>query len=168
MLTVPQLIDMALKSCAGFDCYRGPQGRVRFAKDQNSLVKAIMRFGYVCHQRGWDFDAAEIVTPIMNVIRSVKDREKEIRIYLPIYLERAIDMHVRMKAEEYNACAKSKKIVVSVVTRAIHGTTKVEAIREPSHTELCAAAYGDRKHVIRQNLKRAKAAPRKIEQPMLL
>ena len=150
-LTVPALIDLVLESCAAFERYQGPAGKRAFLRDQNQLIKAIARFGYVCHQRGWEFSADEIVDPILKVVSSLRGREDEIKMWFPRYLECAIDRHVRLKAENYNALAKSKRAVPRLVAKAIEGTTAVVAIREPSHTELLAAAYGDKRKTIKVN-----------------
>jgi len=150
-MTVPALIDRVLGVCQTFERYRGAPGRVRFFRERNSLVKAISRFGYVCHQRGWNFTADEIVKPILDVVISVRGREEEIKTYLPIYLQAAIDKHVRLKAEEYNAAAKAKKSVPAFVKKIVEGTTQVTAVREPTHTEILAHLHIHQRKTIKTN-----------------
>jgi len=159
-ITIFRLLEIALGACETFERYRGDLGKLRFLRERNSLVKAVSRFGYECHRRGWDFSAEEIVNPILEVIRSIRGRESEIKTWLPIYLERAIDRHVRIKSEEYSAAAKAKKSPAYLVPKIV-GTTQQVVIREPTQMECLAAAYGDKKTTIRKNLRKAKAATAK-------
>jgi hypothetical protein len=167
-MTIPQLIDKSLRACEGFERYQGDTGKLRFIRERNPLIKAIMRFGYECHQRGWDFSAEEIIAPIQVVIQCAKDREfeREIKGWLPVYLEGAIDRHIRLKAEEYNAKAKEHKSAKYIVAKAMAGIKAVEAIREPTQCEMQAAAY---KNLQRDTKKHARAAhARKDGQAQLL
>ena len=168
-LTVEHLIDTALRACQTFQRYQGDHGKIRFLRERNSLLKAIARFGHICHQRGWDFTAEEILPTIMQVIISVRGREDEIRAWLPRYLECAIDKHVRLKADDYAAKAKARKTIPALTTKVIAGTQRVEAIREPTHMEILAMAYGDKGKTIRANLKKSKQkpapAPAQAQQP---
>jgi hypothetical protein len=161
-LTIPKLIEIALGACSRFKRYQGDVGRIRFAREQNSLIKAIARFGHVATQRGWNFDASEVINPILEVIRSLQGRESEIKTWLPQYLECAIDRHIRMRAEEYSEAAKIKKTTGVLVKEATIGM-QVVVERQVSHMEVLAAAYGDRHQVIQQHIHaaRVRAASKK-------
>lgn len=110
-----------------------------FFRDQRHLKQAIARYGHACHQRGWEFDVPFVRGEIMRVLLVVK--RQEITGYLPVYLQSAIDQHVREHAEELNAEAKA------IRTKAAKELAKVrvapELPRQPSATELLALLYKD-------------------------
>jgi len=91
-----------------------------YHRDEQALVKAIARYGHECHRRGWEFEPLEIQKDVIKVIRTMLDRADEIQ-YLPIYLEGAIDRHIRLRAEELSAKAKAKKTVPALVAKKLDG-----------------------------------------------
>jgi hypothetical protein len=137
-MTVPELIDLVLGSISG----QFYADHVRsFLRDKRALTKAIARYGYECHQRGWEFDSKHILQAIMRLLQEIKRSDADID-YLPTYLDGAVKRHIGQRAEELSAKAKSVKPKVAQIVR---NTQAVQAIREPSATEILAAVYKDLK-----------------------
>jgi hypothetical protein len=89
-------------------------------RDERQLTKAIARYGYECHQRGWEFEPMEIQRDIIRLLFKMSEQQEGIK-YLPVYLEAAIDKHIRTRAEELSALAKAKKSVPALVAKRVNG-----------------------------------------------
>lgn len=149
-MSIPELIDLILASIRNqfyADDIRS------FKRDERALTKAISRYGYECHQRGWDFETNHILHALLKLLNDIKRSGADIR-YLPTYLDGAVKRHIGQRAEELSALAKSiPKNIAKIVKR----TQKVEAVREPSATEILATVYRD--------LKRRKPRPKSKPAP---
>jgi hypothetical protein len=129
-----------------------------FLRDQTALMKAISRYGYECHQRGWEFDVPHLRTELFGLLNSIRKNKTDFE-YLPVYLNAVIGRHIGQRAEELSAQAKSvPRKVAKIVTDA--QTKIVSAVREPSATEIMAILHRDTK-------KRGKARPKPEAQPQL-
>jgi hypothetical protein len=137
-MSIPELITLVLDSIRN-QFY--PDRLRDFKRDERALTKAIARYGYECHQRGWDFDSRHILSAIMKLLQEIKRSGADIR-YLPTYLDGTVKRHVGQRAEELSAKAKSVK---PNVAKIVATTRRVEAIREPSATEILATVYKDLK-----------------------
>jgi hypothetical protein len=150
-MTVPELIDQVLQSIAR-DFYG--EDRVReFMRDRLALTRAVARYGYTCTQRGWSFDVPHILKEVMTVLISMRDKQAAIH-WLPKYLEGAIDRHIRQRAEELSALAKTRDR--QNITKKVQTLTKVEAVREQSATEILSTLYKD----LKRSSRRQKAVPK--------
>jgi hypothetical protein len=148
-MSVPELINAVLNAIR-LVFYRD---RIReFKRDERALMKAIARYGYECDRRGWNFKPEDIQTELVNLLNSVWKNRAEIK-YLPLYLEGAVDRHIRQRADELNAQAKK----LSTVTRRAIGNLEVKDVREQTTVEVLATLYKD--------LKRQKRAKRKPATP---
>ncbi|MGN6385729.1 MAG: hypothetical protein ACTHMT_05760 [Verrucomicrobiota bacterium] len=139
-MTIPELITLVLESIRN-QFYTGGRNCEfsDFLRDKRALTKAISRYGYECHQRGWEFDSKHILGEIMKLLQEIKRSGADIR-YLPTYLDGAVKRHIGQRAEELSAKAKS---IPRNVAKIVAGTRKVEAVREPSATEILATVYKD-------------------------
>jgi hypothetical protein len=137
-MTIPELISFVLGSIRN-QFY--PDAARDFKRDERSLTKAISRYGYECHQRGWEFNTQHILESIMKLLQEIKRSGADVR-YLPTYLDGAIKRHIGQRAEELSAKAKS---VQRATAKIIRTTERVEVIREPSATEILATVYKDLK-----------------------
>lgn len=126
-----------------------------FLRDERQLTKAIARYGHECAQRGWHFEPQFIQDDLLKLLNEIKRTGADIG-YLPVYLEGAVDRHVRQRAEELNAKAKAQRIP-GAITKVLHGVEVVEAVRERTQTEVLAEVYqqlAQRKRQHRAALKR--------------
>ena len=123
-----------------------------YFRDERALKGAISRYGYICHDRGWEFDAPFVLSEIINVVQVVK--RQQVSGYLPVYLQAAIDRHCRERAEELSAKAKD----IRRNAEKSLGKMRVMpegAVRQPSATELLALLHQD----IKRATKARKAKP---------
>lgn len=138
-MNVPELISDVLRRIQSTDWYHG---RVReFARDRNALQRAIARYGYACNERGWQFEPEEIHRDLVGLLRDIVNKGADIR-YFPIYLENAVDRHIRQRAEELNDRAKRAKRPAAVTARVVSGTEVVRVI-EPTAVQLLDTLYRD-------------------------
>ncbi len=115
--------------------------RVReYMRDERALMKAIARYGYECERRHWQFQVDHIRRDIAEVLRSMREKQAAIQ-YLPVYLEGAIDRHIRLHAEELSRAAKD----ITKVTRRAVNTVASVAVVEKTAVETLAALYTDLK-----------------------
>lgn len=150
-MTVPELIDDVLRRIRSTDYYHG---RVReFARDQRALMKAISRYGYACNERGWQFAPHDILTDLVGLLREIVNKGADIK-YFPLYLESAVDKHIRQRAEELNARAKSNRLPAALVPKIVNGTAVVKVI-EKSAVEVLDQLYRD----LRSRKKSKRSAP---------
>jgi hypothetical protein len=160
-MTVPELIADLLRRIRSLDQY---QDRPReFRRDERALTKAIARYGYACNERGWQFQPNEILGDLVALLRQIVEQNADIG-YFPVYLEGAIDKHIRVRAEELNARAKAAKRPSAVARQIIQGTQVVRVI-EPTAVELLDTIYRDLK--ARRKIARP-ARPRRTSQGELL
>lgn len=137
-MTIPELITLVLNAIRN----QFYADKVRdFMRDERALTKAISRYGYECHQRGWEFDSKFILRALMDLLNEIKRSSADFR-YLPVYLDGAVKRHIGQRAEELSAAAKSTP---KNVARLVKGVQTVEAVREASATEILAAVYKDLK-----------------------
>ncbi len=113
-----------------------------FYRDKRNLTKAICRYGYVCSQRGWEFQAHEVTGAILNVLIRIDAKEAE---YLPVFLEACIDRHVRQRSEEISEQAKAlayKKSMAKAMG-VMEKSIVPDSVRiiEKSDTEIMATMY---------------------------
>lgn len=140
-MTVPELIEDLLRRIRYTEWYHG---RVReFARDRRALTKAISRYGYACKAKEWHFQPEDILRDILSVLRSIVETNADIA-YFPVYLEGAIDKHIRQRAEELNERAKAAKSTPAL-TRKIVDAQQVVRILEPTAVELLDKLYRDLK-----------------------
>lgn len=110
-----------------------------YCRDERALLKSISRYGHECVRRGWFFDARAIKSELVTLLRSMA-KTKAHPEYLPIYLEAAVDSHVRVRAEELSESAKRIAPKVSKIVRTTQGVVAVVA---PSDAEVLATVYRD-------------------------
>lgn len=135
-----------------------------FLRDERQLTKAIARYGHECAQRGWHFEPQFMQDDILKLLNEIKRTGAEIG-YLPVYLEGAVDRHIRQRAEELNAKAKANK-VPHAVQRVVNELGKVEAVRERTQTEVLAEVYQQLAQRKRQHRAALKRQPKAREQDL--
>ena len=136
-MNTSDLIDSVLRSIA----HSFYEGRPRdFFRDQTALTRAIARYGYECNARNWQFSPHEIRSELLEILRSMRERRAKIS-YLPIYLEGAVDRHIRCRAEELSALAKK----ISKISSDTVGKIKPAPVREATTVETLDALYRDLK-----------------------
>ncbi len=136
-MTIPRLIESVLTQINAHWYH----DRIReFMRDRNALTQAIARYGYACERRGWHLDALAIETDLSALLSKIRQNGSEIK-YLPVYLEGAVDTHIRTRAEELSAQAKTIARHVTKLT----STLKPGDIRQPTDVEVLAVLYKDLK-----------------------
>lgn len=158
-MTVPELIKDVLRRIRALDRYHGRDRE--FMRDQHALQRAIARYGYACHERGWSLAPDAILADLVALLRQIVEQDADIK-YFPIYLEYAVDRHVRTRAEELSAQAKSARSVPRLAARAVAGIPVVQVV-ERSAVEQLAMLYRDLKPRRKIKVKVSKA-----KQEMLL
>jgi hypothetical protein len=126
-----------------------------YFRDERALKGAISRYGYVCEQRGWHFDVPFLLREIMGVVMVVK--RQQISGYLPVYLQQAIDTHVREHAEELNAQAKAIRTLAEKNARQMRVAPDRPPM--PSAVELLALLHRDIKQASKAHRPKPKAKP---------
>ncbi|MDX1951477.1 MAG: hypothetical protein SFY81_04795 [Verrucomicrobiota bacterium] len=157
--TIAELLDTVLNAIR--NQWYSDQPR-EFLRDRQALMKAVARYGYECHQRGWEFEAQAILHAIMKLLNEIKASNAVIE-YLPLYLDGAIGRHLSQRADKLNAEAKKLK---PKIAKLVQGVRIVEAVREASHTEILANVYSSLKTIQRRN-RTASKATRKTAQKEL-
>lgn len=129
-----------------------------FYRDKRNLTKAILRYGFVCDQMGWQFDSFFITKNLIRTLIRITAKDVE---YLPAFLEACIDNSVRQLADELNeedklhrlGIAKARKSAGKFVDRRDQSLEKVVGrikdsvlpdtvvVVEKSDTEVLAAMY---------------------------
>lgn len=148
--TVEDLIEVVMDRVK-VRFYHGRPAR-EWARDRNALLKAVMRYGYECSRRGWRFEADMLAVRLLNLLNDIERPEGE--GWFPVYLETAVDQHVRERAEEIQAAAAQTEAVLAKVRAGLPVTTEA---RPPVASEMAAAVF--------QELKRRQAE--KAEQQRL-
>jgi len=140
-MTVAELIEDVLRRIQSTDWYHG---RIReFARDRRALTKAIARYGYACAERGWHFQPEVILKDLLSVLRDIVEKRAAVD-YFPIYLEGAIDKHIRQRAEELSELAKQSKSVEANARRIMAGQNMVQMV-QPTSVEVLDKLYRDLK-----------------------
>jgi hypothetical protein len=103
------------------------------------LLKAIARYGYACNERGWSFEPEQIFRDLVGLLREIVEQHADVK-YFPVYLEGAVDRHIRMRAEELNARAKQARTVARLASQAV-GKTQVVRVVAPTAVETLDALY---------------------------
>ncbi len=136
---VPRLIREVL-GMIGRYFYDNPPRQRDFMRDQNHLTQAIARYGYECERRNWQFNATAIQSDLLALLLKIRETGADIKFF-PIYLEGAVDRHIRQRADELSAQAKQ---ISRLSTKAL-GTLKPGDLREPTTVEILATVYKDLK-----------------------
>ncbi len=134
-----------------------------FKRDERQLTQAIARYGYECERRNWQFDATAIRKELMTLLLKIKTQDTDVK-YLPIYLEGAVDRHIRTRAEELSAQAKT---IARHVSKTV-STIKPGDVRQPTDVEILATVYRDLKKRRRNKVGTTSTSSVKSKQPALL
>jgi hypothetical protein len=164
-MTVTELIG-EVTTCVRNSFYADKLPR-EFKRDERAIMRSIARYGAECDRRGWHFQADFIFHELLTLLKAIKTSGADIK-YLPVYLEGAVDRHIRMRAEELSAQAKSAKNVDVLARRTMDGVKVVQVV-EKSTVETLALLYKDlqkRQKVKRQA--RPATAVKASAQPSLL
>lgn len=149
-MSVPELIANVLEALR----VKFYAERIReFKRDERALTKAIAKWGYEAAQREWHFTPEEIFKDIMDLLIQMQTSGSDVK-YLPLYLQSAIHRRFGQRAEDLQAAARK---VAPRVAKLMAGVRTVEAVREPSATEVLATLYTDLKRVQKQ--RRAERKP---------
>lgn len=136
--TVEDLIEVVMARVK-VRFYHGRPAR-EWARDRNALMKAVMRYGYECDRRGWHFNAEALTVRLLNLLNDIERPAGE--GWFPIYLEQAVDQHVRERAEEIQAAAEKTEAKLAAVLGRLPAPTSQ---RPPSATQLAAAVFTELK-----------------------
>ena len=104
-MTIPDLIETVLRRIWN-EHYALTVRNRDFFRDEQALTRAISRYGYECHTRGWEFEPEQIWVELMRVLDTMRRADLDVRTWFPIYLESAIDRHLRLRADELSAEAR--------------------------------------------------------------
>lgn len=133
-------------------------------RDERALMQAIARYGHECSTRGWYFEEAEIWAAINRLLDTMLPKRDQIR-YLPIYLERAVDQHIRERAEELSDRAKAITTPLSAVRRGMQpAPARVVIQRQP--VEVLSDLWRDLRR--RHRARKTEQKPRKSDQLTLI
>lgn len=135
-----------------------------FKRDERAIMRAIARYGVECERRGWHFQADFIFHELLQLLKSIRTNGADIQ-YLPVYLEGAVDRHIRLRAEDLHAQAKAAKNVDVLARKTMAGVQVVQVVEKTS-VETLAALYSDLKK--RQKVKRLAKPAKAVAQPSLL
>jgi hypothetical protein len=146
-MTIPDLIETVLRRI--WEEHYAHTGRHRdFFRDEQALTRSIARYGYECHNRGWEFEPEQIWAEIMRVLDTMRRADLEVRTWFPIYLEASIDRHLRLRADELSAEAKredrSRMLhagprTAGAIADKVRAGLVVAEVREPTPVEQLAA-----------------------------
>jgi len=140
-MTVAELIT-DVSRCVRNSFYADKPAR-DYLRDERAITRAIARYGVECERRGWHFQVDFIFHDLLQLLKAIKLTNADIQ-YLPVYLEGAVDRHIRMRADELNTAAKTAKNVDVVASRIVAGVQRV-AVVEKSTVETLALLYKDLK-----------------------
>lgn len=107
-------------------------------RDRNDLTKSVARYGHECCKRGWDLSAEDISRDLLRVLNRVTPPDHQ---WLPKYLESCVDLHIRSRAEELSALAKTRSInrVVNSLKSSVVPAGVV--VREKTPVEIMSDIY---------------------------
>jgi hypothetical protein len=148
-MTVPELITDLLRRIRSTDWYHGRDRE--FKRDERALLKAIARYGYACNERGWSFEPDQIFQDLVALLRQIVNQQADVK-YFPIYLEGAVDKHIRVRAEELNARSKQARAVARLASQVVVDTQVVRVVA-PTAVETLDALYRQLKQPRRRKVK---------------
>lgn len=148
-MTVPELINDLLRRIRSTDWYHGRDRE--FKRDERALLKAIARYGYACNERGWAFEPDQILQDLLGLLRQIVNQQADVK-YFPIYLEGAVDKHIRVRAEELNARAKQARAVARLASQMVVDTQVVRVVA-PTAVETLDALYRQLKQPRKRKVK---------------
>lgn len=134
-----------------------------FHRDKQALTKSIARYGFECTARGWCFEPLFIQRDLEQLLTEIQRSKVEI-VYLPVYLEGAVDRHIRLRAEELSSAAKA---VSGKVSKIVRGVERVDAVVERRPVEILAALYQDLGRRQRRARRARRARPKDKEGVLL-
>lgn len=111
-----------------------------WARDRNALMKATMRYGYECSRRGWRFDAESLAVRLLELLNRIERPGGE--GWFPVYLEQAVDQHVREHAEEIQAAAAKTEAKLAAVLGKLPAPS---GQRPPDAATLAGAVFSELK-----------------------
>lgn len=151
-MTVPDLIGTVLESVyKKFYVDR----EVIFYRDKTHIVKAITRYGHECHSRGWSISLKHIEGAIFKILE--KTKVDEVR-YLPVYLEKAVDQHVRERSEELHDIALN----INTQTGRIRIPKPTNKTRTLSDCDVMSRIYVDLKTKMKNKRRKADATQKEM------
>ena len=148
-MTVSALIDLVLGSIRG-QFYADRERE--FFRDRRQLMQAVSRYGHECFRRNWEFAPQDILRDIMELLQQIKRTGAEWE-YFPIYLEGAVDRHIRVRAEELSAQARK---IAPRVEKVLSGLKVGADVRQPTACEVLSTLYSDLKQRRPRRSKKAK------------
>lgn len=158
-MSVAELIENVLRAIlAAFYRDRAED----FFRDRHALTRAIARYGVECHSRGWEFSTLSIQTELLALLNQIRKQKADIK-YLPVYLEGAVDRHIRVRAEELSAHAKLGR---NIVKRTVSGIQPA-AVREATEVETLAALYKSMRRVKAKRKSALKPIVKEAQQSLL-
>ncbi len=137
-MTIPQLISETTSQI--YRLWYRDRPVHEFKRDERHLTQSIARYGYECERRNWQFDALAIRKELMTLLLKIKTQEANFK-YLPIYLEGAVDRHIRYRAEELSAQAKTISRHVAKLVKSVQPGD----VRQLTDVEILATLYKDLK-----------------------
>jgi len=158
-MTIPELMTRVLDAIRNQFYADRPR---EFLRDERALSKAVARYGYECHRRGWEFSAEDIRRDLMDLLNQIKRLNADIG-YLPVYLEGAVARHIGQRAEELSVKAKYAR---PQVDKIVTGLQSVKVVIQATNVEMLSAFYLHQKQVQRQ--RRAARKPARDKQEALL
>jgi len=133
-MTVDELIAETLNKVRNFFY----ADRLReFKRDERALMKAVLRYGHECHQRGWEFDAEFIYREVSKVLQSIRTGGSDVQ-YLPVYLDGAMKRAVGGRSEELQVEAKARR---ANPVKLVSGLNRVQAVIEKSAAQTCSEVF---------------------------
>ena len=150
--TVPDLIESVLKSV--YEKFYADRPAI-FHRDKTHITQAVARYGHECHSRGWSISLSHIERSIAKILEKTKVEEVK---YLPVYLERAVDQHVRERAEELHDIALN----VNSVTGRIKLPRPTNQTRTLSDCEAMSRIYVDLNHKRKERTRKADATQKEM------
>jgi len=120
-----------------------------WARDRNALMKAVMRYGHECHRRGWRFDVESLAVRLLELLNRIERPTGA--GWFPIYLEQAVDQHVREHAEEIQAAARA---IESKLAAVLGRLPAASAVRPPDAAEMAGAVFTELKRRQREAAER--------------
>ena len=158
-MTVAELIDTVLRRIAA-DFYAGRDQE--FFRDQHALTRAIARYGVECQSRGWEFMPQVMQEDLLALLKSIRKNKADIQ-YLPVYLEGAVDRHIRVRADELRDRSLLGR---NLAEKALRKITPMD-IREATPVETLATLYKQMRRVKKQRKASLKPLVKEKQQSLL-
>jgi hypothetical protein len=132
--TVDDLLEVVMERVK-VRFYHGRPAR-EWATDRNALLKAVSRYGFECLRREWHFEAEVLAVRLLDLLNKIE--RPTTPGWFPIYLETAVDQHVRERAEEIQEAARQ---AAKVAGRIVAGLQVAEGPRPPSAVDVMGAVF---------------------------